>query len=133
MRTVIKHDGTPADDPVAECAEAKQIRDLIVEMIEELRGMQFFAEFLQEMLLDCQFSHRQVARYMEYVRKRERDMATSAYKLRAMYDQLIADYEHEVGPVEYKKLPAMSIFATSFAEIASRKDRRALKKDLLGR
>lgn len=131
MKTVTQRNPRLAADPISECAEAKQLIDTFSELIDELRGMTTYLDLLRDVASSRKFSHRRVDKLFKRIRGHLRDDMIAVYEMRGIYRQLVADYEHIYGEVEYKRLRNLADLSISIGELLEMTSKKRIKEDLL--
>lgn len=131
MRTIKPRFDDDEPNPVAECMEAKNVISMLEELIDELRGMGTFLDLLSDVTASKRYSHRKMAKFLKRVKGHCRDDMVAAYKYRSIYRNLVADYEHILGPIEAKRKVNYADLSASLESIMDGNDRARLKKDLL--
>lgn len=131
MHTIKSRSDADAANPVAECVEAKHIISMLEEAIDELRGMETFITLLCDVTAGKVYSHRKVSKLLKRIKSHTHDDMIAVYKLRGIYRNLVADYEHIVGQVEVKRCPNFADLSASLESILGEDNRARLKRDLL--
>lgn len=131
MRTITRRTSHATENPQAECAEAKQIIDTMNELIDELRGMTTYLDLLRDVSATREHSHRRVDKLFKRIRGHLRDDMIGVYEMRGIYRELVADYEHVYGHVQYSKLRNLADMSISIGELVERTSKKRVREDLL--
>lgn len=118
-------------EPYDRSIQAHQILDILTELIDEYQGMLSYLELIS-LTVNYHFpAHRKVYTFLNRHETRLYAYLRQARTLQYEYRAIVADYEHQFGKVDYKKLMHFTDFSVALENLMEHKDVHILIKDFL--
>lgn len=111
--------------------QAAQVLSLLAELVDEIRGLHDYVDFLDTVLKTEFPEHSQLAGYTTAIVRRNEFYLHKLYKFQRQYQKIYDDYAHKNGKPELDRLLTLQPFMISINDLLERFPMDTVVKDFL--